>query len=64
MSIIMANLKFPRQRMYWHHITRVDKIATAMLINRFQKIRSNIQINSAADADRDDSTNFGKFNVW
>ena len=60
MSIIMANLKFPRQRMYWHHITRVDKIATTMPINRFQKIRNNIHINSDPDADRDDCNKFWK----
>ena len=40
MSLIMANLKFPRQRMCWHYITRVEKIATAMPINRFQKLKS------------------------
>ena len=47
----MANLKFPRQRMYWHHVTRVDRIASAMPVNRFQKIRNNILINSAVDTD-------------
>ena len=58
MSIIMANLKFSRQRMYWHYITRVDKIATAMPINRFQKICNNIHINSAVHADHDDCNKF------
>ena len=47
----MANLKFPKQRMYWHHVTRVDRIASAMPVNRFQKICNNIHISSAADAD-------------
>ena len=60
MSMIMANLKFVRQRMHWHDITRVDKIATAMPSNRFQKIRNNIHINSAADADCDDCNKFWK----
>ena len=35
---LIASLKFPRQRMHWHHKTRVDEIASAMPVNRFQKI--------------------------
>ena len=57
MSII-TNLKFPRQRMYWHQITRVGKIATALPINRFQKILNNTHINLAADAGCVDCTKF------
>ena len=59
-SILMANLKFPRQRMYWHHVTRVERIASAMLVNRFQKIRNSIHINSAADAGPGDCNKFWK----
>ena len=55
----MSNLKFPRQT-HWHHITRVDKIATVIFINGFQKICSNIYINSSADADLDDCNKFWK----
>ena len=36
-SILMANLKFPTQRMYWCHVTRIERIASAMPVNRFQK---------------------------
>ena len=35
--------------MYWHHVTRVERIASAMPVDRFQKIRNSIYINSAAD---------------
>ena len=59
-SILMANLKFPRQRMYWHHVPKVCKIAYAMPVNRFQKICNNIHINSAADADPGDCNTFWK----
>jgi len=60
MSILMANLKYPRQRMYWNHITRVDRIASAMPVNRFQKIRNNLHINSAKDPDPNDCNKFWK----
>ena len=59
-SILMANLKFPRQRMCWHHVARVDRIASAMPVYRFQKIRNNIHCNSAADAGPGDCNKFWK----
>ncbi|XP_059166991.1 microtubule-associated protein futsch-like isoform X4 [Physella acuta] len=46
MNIIMANLKFPRTRMYWEKSTRVNAIADVMPVNRFMLLRSNIHINA------------------
>ena len=46
--------------MYWHYVTRVDKIDSAMPINRFQKIRNNIHFNSASDAGPGDCNKFWK----
>ena len=46
--------------MYWHHVTRVERIASAMPVNRFQKIRNSIHINSAADAGPGDCDKFWK----
>ena len=46
--------------MYWHHVTRVDRTASAMPVNRFQKNRNNIHITSAADADPGDCNKFWK----
>ena len=46
--------------MHWHHVTRVDRTASAMPINRFQKIRNNIHINSAADGESDNCNKFWK----
>ena len=56
----MANSKYPRQQMYWHHITKVDRIASAMPVNRFQKIRNNIHINSVHNPEPDDCNKFWK----
>ena len=46
--------------MYWHHVTRVERIASAMPVYRFQKIRNSIHINSAADAGPGDCNKFWK----
>ena len=59
-SILMANLKFPTQRMYWYHVTRIERIASAMPVNRFQKICNSIHVNSAADAGHGDCNKFWK----
>ena len=46
--------------MYRHHVTRVERITSAMPVNRFQKIRNSIHINSAADAGPGDCNKFWK----
>lgn len=40
----MGVLKFPRVRMHWQAGTRIPAIADSMLVNRFFKIRSAVQI--------------------
>uniref|UniRef100_A0A2C9K6K3 PiggyBac transposable element-derived protein domain-containing protein n=1 Tax=Biomphalaria glabrata TaxID=6526 RepID=A0A2C9K6K3_BIOGL len=43
-TILMANLGFPRIRMYWQKPTRVDAVADAMTVNRYLLLRQNIHI--------------------
>ena len=46
--------------MYRHHVTRVERIASAMPVNRFQKIRNSVHINLAANAGPGDCHKFWK----
>ena len=55
-TIIMANLKFPRIRMFWQSATRIDYVANNFKINRYFKIRKNVHI-SAAESREPGSTN-------
>nr|XP_039255170.1 piggyBac transposable element-derived protein 3-like [Styela clava] len=46
-SIVMANLGFPRLRMYWQKVNRVDKIAESMPVNRYFLLRNSLHVNAA-----------------
>ena len=51
----MANLGFPRIRMYWQKATRVNAVADVMPVNRYLQLRNSIHIN--ADPTPEQGTN-------
>ncbi|XP_072047401.1 piggyBac transposable element-derived protein 3-like [Amphiura filiformis] len=59
-SIIMANLHFPRIRMFWHRATRIDRIVDAMQVNRYFQLRKNVHINAAREPDTQNQNKFWK----
>ncbi|XP_033113148.1 uncharacterized protein LOC117113820 [Anneissia japonica] len=59
-TILMANLRFPRIRMYWQYMTRVDRIANVMPVNRYFLLRTNLHINAAREPDAGNTNKFWK----
>lgn len=59
-SIIMANLSFPRIRMFWQQSTRVDRIATAVPVNTYFQLCTNLHINAAQGPDAQNRNKFWK----
>ncbi|XP_065665356.1 piggyBac transposable element-derived protein 3-like [Hydra vulgaris] len=54
-TIVTANLGFPRIRMYWQRATRVNAVADVMPVNRYFQLRNSIRIN--ADPNPEQGTN-------
>ena len=59
-TILMANLRFPRIRMFWQRVTRVDRIANAMPVNRYFQLRTNVHINASQQPDPGNENKFWK----